>query len=124
MTLEVRSVDKLKGQAPQTKLWHLYKTVTRRNLPIHLVEPDLLITAAVVDELMRFDAKAFGERKDCPGKRVMLQLRKSRESGPCRNSVTGSFKEETQVLETALVLFFLLVRGESVDTNDPAFLEV
>ncbi|WGI26593.1 hypothetical protein QEN58_05915 [Halomonas alkaliantarctica] len=124
MTIEVRSVDKLKGEAPLTKLWHLYKTVCRRNLPVHLVENDLLITPSVLNELMRFDAQTFNQWKDCPGGRAMLQLRKSQENGPCRSSVQDSFKEKTKVLETAIVLFFLLVRGEAVDTNDPGFLEV
>ena len=124
MTLEVRSVDKLKGETPLTKLRHLYKTVCRRNLPVHLVENGLLITPAVLNELMRFDAQAFDHCKDCPGRRIMLKLRKSRENGPCRSSVGDSFREETKGLETAIVLFFLLVRGESVDTNDPDFLEV
>lgn len=124
MTLEVKSVDNLKGETPLTKLRHLYKTVCRRNLPVHLVENDLLITPAVLDELMRFDAQTFSQCEDCPGRRAMLQLRKSQVNGPCRSSVGDAFKEETKALETAIALYFLLVRGEAVDTNDPGFLEV
>lgn len=124
MTIEVQSVHSLKGKTPLTKLQHLHKTVCSGNLPIHLVKNDLLITPQVIDELMRFDAQTFHQWKDCPGRRAMLQLRKSHVNGPCRSSVHDSFKEKTKVLEAAVVLFFLLVRGETVDTNDPGFLAV
>lgn len=124
MTLEVQSVHSLKGKTPLAKLQHLHKTVCKGSVPIHLVKNDLLITPAVIDELIRFDVQAFDQWKDCPGQRAMLQLRKSRENGPCRSSVQSSFKEKTKVLEAAVVLFFLLVCGESVDTNDHVFLTV
>lgn len=124
MTLEVQSVHSLKGKTPLAKLQHLHKTVCSGKLPIHLVKNDLLITPAVIDELMRFDAQTFDQWKDCPGRRAMLQLRKSHVNGPCRSSVHDSFKEKTKALEAAVVLFFLLVRGEAVDTNDPGFLAV
>jgi hypothetical protein len=122
MTIEVRSVDNLNGGTPLTKLRHLYKTVWERGLTVHVVKERLLITQAVLDELMRWDAKTF-DHMDCPARRVLLKLRRSRENGPCRSSVSDSFKEETKTLEAAVELFFLLVRRETVDTEDPEFLE-
>lgn len=121
--LKVQSVDKLKGATPLTKVWHLYKTVCRRGLHVYLVEHGLLITPGTVYELMSWDARTFDQWKDCYAKRLMLKLRKTWEDGPCRSSVSDSFREETKVLETALALFFLLVWGEAVDTDDPVFLE-
>ena len=104
MTIEVQSVHSLKGKTPLTKLQHLHNTVCIGSLPIYLVKND--------------------QWKDCPDRRAMLQLRKSHVNGPCRSSVHDSFKEKTKVLESAVVLFFLLVLGETVDTNDPGFLAV
>ena len=124
MTLEVQSVHSLKGKTPLTKLQHLHKTICGGNLPVHLVKNDLLITPPVIDELMRFDVQTFDQWQDCPDRRAMLQLMKSQVNGPTRSSVHDSFKEKTKVLEDAVVLFFLLVRGETVDTNDPSFLAV
>lgn len=122
MTLKIQSVDKLKGATPLTKVRHLYKTVCRRGLPVYLVEHDLLITPGIVHELMNWDVRTFDEWKDCYSKRLMLKLRKSWEDGPCARSVSDSFRGDTKVMETALVLFFLLVWGKAVDTDDPAFL--
>ncbi|MDZ7853498.1 MAG: hypothetical protein U5L98_12865 [Halomonas sp.] len=116
-------MDKLKGGTPQTKLWHLYKTVCGRSLPIHLVEYDLLITPAVLDELMRWDALTFDQWKDAPARRAMLKLRQSWQDGPCRSSVGDSFRQETEALEKAIKLFFLLVWEKAVDTRDPKFLD-
>lgn len=123
MALEIRTVDKLKGVAPLTKIRHLYKTVCRRGLPVYLVEHDLLITPGIIYELMSWDVRSFDEWKDCYSKRVMLKLRKSWMNGPCRSSVGDSFKEDTKNMDGAVRLFFLLVWEKDVDTGDPAFLE-
>ncbi|MCW4151541.1 hypothetical protein OM427_18610 [Halomonas sp. 18H] len=114
--IEVRTVRQLKGGSPQTKLHHLYKTVCRRGINVHLTNDDILITPAVMSILLKRRPKDL-DQGDSQALRALLSLRHDREASPCLAPASETFKAQTRDMEEAACLFYLLV-GATLSQSD------
>ncbi|SFT68284.1 hypothetical protein SAMN04487956_11459 [Halomonas saccharevitans] len=108
MTIEVHTVRHLKGASPRTKLHHLYKTVCRRGINVHLTKDDIHVTPAVVSILLQRRPEDL-DQGDSQALRVLLSLRHDRETSPCLAPASEVFKARTQDMEAAASLFYLIV---------------
>ncbi|WP_146613022.1 hypothetical protein [Halomonas sp. SL1] len=124
MTIEVRTVRQLKGASPRTKLHHLYKTVCRRGINVHLTKDDIYVTPAVMSILLQRRPEDL-DKGDSPALRVLLSLRHDREASPCLAPASDAFKAQTRDMEAAASLFYLLIseehqEGQSDRPSSPA----
>lgn len=81
MTIEVRTIRQLKGATPRTKLHHLYKTVCRRGINVHLTKDGIHVTPAVMSILLYRRPEDF-DNGDSQALRALLGLRHDREASP------------------------------------------
>lgn len=116
MAIEVRTVRHLKGTSPRTKLHHLYKTVCRRGINVHLTQDDIHVTPAVVSILLQRRPEDL-DKGDSQALRVLLKLRHDRESSPGLGPSSGAFKAQTRDMEAAVRVFYLLA-GEGKRTTN------
>ncbi|RAH38308.1 hypothetical protein [Halomonas sp. SL1] len=108
--IQVRTVRHLKGASPRTKLHHLYKTVCRRGINVHLTKDDIHVTPAVVSILLQRRPEDL-DHGDSQALRVLLSMRHDRETSPCLAPASEAFKVQTRDMEAAAGLFYLLVGG-------------
>ncbi|SHL15277.1 hypothetical protein SAMN05192556_108114 [Halomonas caseinilytica] len=118
MAIEVHTVHQLKGNTPRTKLHHLYKTVCRRGINVHLTKDDILITPAVMSIMLQRRPEDL-DRGDSLALRKLLGLRHDREASSCLGPVDEAFRADTRVMEDAVSLFYLLV-GEKGEEDHSA----
>lgn len=107
MAIEVRTVRQLKGASPRTKLHHLYKTVCRRGINVHLTKDDIHVTPIVMSILLQRRPEDL-DKGESRALRVLLGLRHDREASPCLAPATEAFKARTRDMEAAARVFYLL----------------
>ncbi|WP_016854958.1 hypothetical protein [Halomonas smyrnensis] len=115
MAIEVHTVRQLKGASSRTKLHHLYKTVCRRGINVHLTKDDIHVTPAVMSILLQRRPEDL-DKGDLQALRVLLGLRHDREASPCLAPASEAFKAKTRDMEAAASLFYLLVGEPAAGT--------